>query len=434
MREALDAEGDEVGHARRRVAAALDVEADELVDVERRHAGTARLPAASAGVAACDGAARPSPCRRARRPSRARRRPGGQARRAGARRRASRARSPGCACATISIAASGGSAMTSAKAARLDAVDGVEIVDGEDRPRLRGGRLVGADHRPAERLGGDEAAILGREAAGGGLRTRSGAGSRCGSPRRRDRRGRGAPRGWRAAQSRGAAAVGREAGELDDRACGGRSSRPRPTRDRGRSRRRRRPRRRRGARNSCKRRVLPTPCSPTMRTAASDPLTSWRQASSHSRSSSRAVKGTGRRGRLERRWRPPRMAATVPRAGGRARQARRARRSRRRTSARAGRSRRTRRRRRRPRRARSGPTAPSVAASATAAQRRRRTRRRSGSGRFGVLLERLQRDLDEAPRGCRARGRRRSGSGGGEREVHQHHLRRRVGLEREAAR
>ncbi len=39
MREPLDARRDEVGHARRRIAAALHVEADQLVDVERRHRG-----------------------------------------------------------------------------------------------------------------------------------------------------------------------------------------------------------------------------------------------------------------------------------------------------------------------------------------------------------------------------------------------------------
>ena len=108
------------------------------------------------------------------------------------------------------------------------AVDGVEIVDGEDDPlpaagcRWRPSRgrvarvLVRAHDRPAQRLGGDEAAVAGRE-----RRPWRRAPRRASASRGRGRLGEevdeAAPRlGRGGGPVAGGAAVGREAGEIDD--------------------------------------------------------------------------------------------------------------------------------------------------------------------------------------------------------------------------
>ncbi len=161
----------------------------------------------------------------------------------------------------------------------------------------------------------------------------------------------------------GAAAVGREPGQVDDRLAqapvadlGPPGVGPRLHDDVAR-----RPWRRGGTRGAAA--ILPTPCSPTMRTAVSAPLT--RAAAGLEPGSGllrRPVKGTGSRGRLAMRWRRAAEMEVSGRLGG-GWAARCARRSRRRTSAREGRWRGTRRRSRLGPGSRSGPDTPSPALS-----------------------------------------------------------------------
>ena len=226
-REPLDAEGDEVGHARGRVAPALDVEADELVDVERRHRRDRRFAAAfpvdrELRVGAAHGPGRARSAERAlavddrdaldeRRGDR-----GGQAAErvleaAPVRLEAGRVRRDdehGRERRLGDHVGEGGAARS---------VDGVEVVDREDDP-VAAGVLVRARHGPAQALGGDEAAVFGREAARGGARPEvalRGVAVADGEEVRQAAAG----LGGGARPVGGAAAVRRETRELDDRAA-----------------------------------------------------------------------------------------------------------------------------------------------------------------------------------------------------------------------